>query len=210
MKESIVNWLKANGAKHLEALVIAGALVFGGRAWLQEHDARLQADTQVKSAQSAIDSLKAQQNTVRQEADKQVIVLQKEAAAVQTAPQAIQALQKDPEVKAALPTLETVPNAPDQVQVNALDLFKGVNKCEQDAVNLGACTKELDLQKQIDTQKDTQITALKKKPGFWSRLGKGAKIVGCSAAGGALGSLAKSPQGAAIGAAAGAGVCQIF
>ena len=210
MKQALINWLKANAGKHIEALVIAGALIFVGRMWLQEHDARLQADTQVKTAQAAIDTLKQQQSVIAQAAKVQIVTLREQAATVQTPVQAVQALQKDPEVKTVLPTLETVPDAPDMVKVNALDLFKGVNQCEQDAVTATSCTKELDIQKQIDTQKDVEITALKKKPGFFKRLLKGAKVVGCSAAGGYLGGLTKNPQGAAIGAAAGAGVCQAF
>lgn len=210
---TILNWLKANAVKHLEALAIAGALVFAGCMWLREHDARIQADAQVKTAQSAIDGLQKQQAQVAQAAKSQVVILQKEAAAVQTPAQAITALQSP-----ALPVpansapldVTALPSAPDKVAVSALPLFQDLNTCKQDEVNLGACTQELTIQKQIDTQKDTEITALKKKPGFWTRLVKGAKVVGCSAAGGALGSLTKSPQGAAIGAATGAGVCQMF
>lgn len=206
---TILQWLKTEGGKHLEGLIIAAVLVFGGRMWLQDHDARIQADAKVNAAQSTIDGLKTQQGTVEKAAAAQVIVLKQEAATVQTPAQAVIALEKDPEVKAALPSLASVPNAPDEVQLNALDLFKGVNKCEQDSVNLGACTQELSIQKQIDVQKDSEIAAEKKKPGFLSRLGKGLKVIGCAGAGGALGSLAGS-KGAAIGAATGAGVCQMF
>jgi hypothetical protein len=205
----LIEWLKANAAKHVEALVIAAVLVFAGRIFLQEHDARIVADAQVKAAQSTIDDLKKQQTEVEKVAKAQVIVLQKEAVAVKTGPQAIESLDNDPQVKAVLPSLTPVPDEPGIVQVNALDLFKGVNACEQNSVNLGACSKELDIEKQIDGQKDDQIVALKKKPSFLRRLGKAALVVGCAAGGGAAGSLAGG-RGAAIGAAAGAGVCQMF
>jgi hypothetical protein len=210
MKAAILTWLKANAAKHVEAIIIASALIFVGRMWLQEHDARTKADATVKTAQVQIDTLAKQQTATAQAAKVEVTILQKQADAVKTAPQAVQALQKDPEVKAVLPSLTTVPDAPDTVKVNALDLFKGVNQCEQDAVNVGACTKELTIQKQITTEKDVQIVALKAKPKFLHRLAKAGKVIGCSAAGGFVGSYLKGGQGAAIGAAAGAGICQAF
>ncbi|HZP06752.1 MAG TPA: hypothetical protein VFB43_17770 [Terracidiphilus sp.] len=205
----MIEWLKANAGKHVEALVIAVALVFGGRLYLQEHDARMQADAQVKAAQTAIDSLQKQQTAVQTQAAKEVVVLQERAASVQTAPQAVQALQSDPQVKAVLPDLAALPDSPN-VSVNSLDLFKGANQCEQCAVNLAAEQKQLDLQKQIDVQKDTEIAALRKKPSFLHRFLGAAKVVGCSAAGGALGGLTKSAEGAAVGAATGAAVCQMF
>ena len=210
MKQELLNWLKANTGKHLEALVIAGAIVFVGRIYLQEHDARLRADAEVKTAQTEITDLQKQQSAVQQAAKTQVVVLQQKAAEVKTAPEAVTALQSDAQVKTALPSLTQLPDAPDQLKVNSLELFRGVSKCEQDAVQLGACTKTLDLQKQITTEKDTEITVLKRKPSFWHRLGKALKIIGCAGAGAAIGGLTKSASGAAIGGAAGAGLCQAF
>jgi hypothetical protein len=206
---TLIAWLKTEGSKHLEALIIAGAIILVGRALLQEHDARLAAEAKIAAAQTTIDGLKAQQANVQKAATAQVVVLRQEAAAVQTPVQAVTALEKDPEVKAALPSLASVPDAPEAVQLNALDLFKGVNACEQNEVNLNACSQELTLEKQIDVQKDAEVKAAQKKPGFFARLGKTAKVLGCAAAGGALGSLAGA-KGAAIGAASGAGVCQLF
>ena len=206
---NILAWIKTNGGKHIWAIAIAAALILGGRLWLAEHDASLQADATVKAAQAQIDALKSQRTTIAKAAQLQVTVLQKQADAVKTAPEATAALQQDAEVKTALPSLAVLPDSPGKVQVDALELFKGVNKCEQDSIQLGACVKELDIQTQIDTKKDEQITALKKKPGFWKRMGKAAKVIGCAAGGGAAGSLAGA-KGAAIGAAVGAGVCQAF
>ncbi len=213
MKQALIDWLKANAGKHIEALVIAGALIFVGRLWLQEHDARLQADATVKTAQTTIDAIKQQQTAVRQTAAKEVIVLQKEAAAVKTPAQAVTALTRpSADMAPVVAPLEVtaLPDAPDQVAVEALPLDKVLNGCRQDSVNLTACTKELSLEKQIDAQKDVQITALKAKPNFWHRLGKAAKVIGCAGAGGAVGSYLKGGQGAALGAAAGAGICEAF
>lgn len=208
-----MNWIKTHLSTHVGYLVVIGVVLLAGRLWLQEHDARLRADAQVKAAQSTIDTLKQQQTEVSNAAKSQVIVLQKEAAAVQTPAQAVKALAAPvPELQPVSAPLNTevLPDAPDRVSVEALPLYQTLNSCKQDAINLGACSKELDFQNQIDAQKDVQITALKKKPGFFHRLGRAAKIIGCAGAGGALGGLTKSPSGAAIGAAAGAGICQAF
>ena len=178
----MITWLKENAGKHLEALVIASALVLGGHFYLTEHDARVKADATVKAAQTTIDTLQKTQTAVQQTAAREVIVLQKEAATVKTAPQAEAALKADTAVTAALPSMEVVPDAPGKVEVDAVELFKGVNKCEIDAVNVGACTKELDIEKQITTQKDTEIVALKKKPSFWHRAKDTAITLGIGAA----------------------------
>ena len=210
MWASIANWCKQNGGKHAEAIIIAAVLVFFGRTWLQEHDARLRADATVKAAQTQIGDLQKQQTAVHEAAQTKVVVLEKTAEQVKTAQQAVKALQADTEVKAALPSLTPDPELPDQLNVNALQLFQGVNKCEQDAVQLGATTQELTIQKQITAQKDAQIAALKKKPSFWTRVKHGAIDIGCAGAAGALGALTKSPQAGAIGAMGITAACHLF
>jgi hypothetical protein len=202
-----MNWLKANAGKHIEALIIAGALVFFGRLWLQEHDARLQADAADKTAETTIASLQKQQTQVTQAAKIQVVQLQAAAQAVQTPAEAFKAL---PEVEPVPLHADTLPTEPERATVDVLPLYQTLNACKQDAVNLAACTTTLDLEKRITTQKDVEITALKKKPNFFHRLGKVAKVVACAGAGGAAGGYLKGGSGAAIGAAAGAGVCQLF
>lgn len=205
MKQSIVDWLKANAGKHVESLVIAGALLFGGRMWIQDHDARLQADAAVKTAEANVKALQAQQVKVVKDTQTKVVVLQQKSAAVDTPVKAVAALpEAAPELKA-----EPLPDTPDKVAVDALPLFKDINQGQQCAVELQGCQAALTLQKSIDGEKDTEVKAEAKKPGFFHRLGKGLKVVGCSAGGAAVGSLAGS-KGAAIGAAVGAGACQAF
>lgn len=208
-----MNCIKTHLPTHVGYLVIIGVVLFAGRLWLREHDARLRADVQVKAAQATIDGLEKQQSAVAETAKSQVIVLQKEAADVKTPAQAVKAITApapDLNAETAPMDAEVLPDAPERVSVNALPLFRALNSCKQDAVNLQACTGELDIQKRITAQKDVQIVALKKRPGFFHRLGKAAKVIGCAAAGAAAGSLSKSASGAAIGAAAGAGICQLF
>jgi hypothetical protein len=206
MRQALIDWLKANGGKHAEALVIAGALVFGGRMYLQEHDARLRADTAVKTAEENVKALTAQQATVQHDVQTKVVILRDKAAEVNTAEKAIAAIPETaPELKAV-----PLPDAPDMVAVKAVPLFKELNQGQQCALELQGCQESLALQKQIDAEKDKEVKAEQRKPGFLHRLGKGLKVIGCAAGGAAVGGLAKSPTGAAIGAAAGAGVCQMF
>lgn len=206
-----MNWIKTHLLTHVGYLIIIGVLLFAGRVWLQEHDARLRADAQVQTAQATIRNLEQQQAETARQAKSQTIVLEKEAATVKTPAQAIKAvIQPTPDLQTEAAPLDAtvLPDAPDRLAVKALPLYQTLNACKVDRINLQACGKELDIQKQITAEKDVQIIALK-KPGFFHRLGKTAKIIGCAAAGGALGGL-KSPSGAAIGAAAGAGICQLF
>ena len=181
--------------------------------WLIEHDSRLAAETQIKSVQSNIESLQKQQQVVTTQVVKELQPLQIIEKQVQTAPEAIKVLTNPAQVSelGAVPLdIQTLPNAPDQVAVKALPLVDLLDGCKQDNLNLGGCTTTLNLQKQIDGDKDLEITALKAKPKFWSRVTKGLKVIGCSAGGAAFGSLVKGSEGAAVGAGLGAGICQIF
>jgi hypothetical protein len=192
MKDAFVTWLKANAGKHTEAIVVAVVLFLGARLWLQEHDARLAADATVKTAQTAIADLQKQQAAVAQVAKVQIVQLQSAAAAVRTTPEAITdmptvtptATQSNP-----APELdaEALPDAPNKVSVDAVPLYLDLNACKQDSVNLAACSKELSIQKDITTQKDVEIVALKKKPAFWHRVKETAITLGVGAGIGAIG-----------------------
>lgn len=180
--EAIITYLKTTATKHILFIAVVVAGFFIGRAYLAERDARAKAEATVKTAQTQIDTLAKQQTATAQAAKVQITVLQKAAEAVQTAPQAVKALETDNAVKDVLPSMAVLPDAPGKVSVDALELFKGVNKCEQDAVTATSCTQELTLQKQIATEKDGQIAALKKKPSFWTRAKNEALTIGISAA----------------------------
>lgn len=183
MKATILGYLKTSAGKHVFfiALLIAGIML--GRSWLAEHDARLTADSAVKTAQTEIATLQQQQVTATQAAKVQVIALQSQAAAVKTAPQAIAAL---PTVSADLHAetipAEALPDAPQKVAVDAVPLYQQLNECKQTAVNLNACEINLGFEKQINADKDTEISALKAKPGFWHRVKTTAITVGIGVA----------------------------
>ena len=210
--EAILTYLRTTAGKHVFGIALVVSAVFVGRVYLQDHDARIAADAAVKTAQSTIDGLKAQQAQVGKVAQAQVIVLKQEAATIRTPTEAVTALTTPAtaaQVDATPLNVEALPDAPTRVSVDALPFYGKLSECAQDTVNLSACSQELTLQKQITAQKDVEITALKKKPSFLHRLGKAAKIIGCAGAGAAAGSLA-GVKGAAIGGAAGAGICQAF
>lgn len=175
----ILTYLKESAGRHLFGIAVAVGLLIAGRSYLAEHDARLIAEQTIKTAQVQIDSLQKQSAVITQAGQQKVMVLQKQAEAVKTPAQAI----------AALPAVSTVdlhpaalPDAPSAVQVDALPLYQELNTCKQDAVNLGVCGANLDIEKQVTAQKDVEITALKKKPGFWHRVRQTAEMVAIGAA----------------------------
>lgn len=164
--------------KHILGVLVAAALLLAGHSYMAEHDARLVAEQTIKTAQTQIDGLQKQQQIAEQAGQAQIAVLQKQAAAVKTPAQAVQAIQAAPDLSALPLNVRPAPGLPDAVTVDALPLYQELNTCKQDAVNLGVCSTKLDLQTQIDKDKDTQITALKKKPGFWKRVKTTAEVVG--------------------------------
>jgi hypothetical protein len=178
-----MNFIKTN-AGHILGFLLLVVAVIVFHSWLGEHDARLVADGQVKAAQATIDTLKSQQSALTEAAKVEVTVLQKAAAEVKTAPEAIAAL---PSVAVVPIEAEAIPDAPDRTSVLAVPLYQDLNSCKQCTVNLDATTKKLNLQVEIDAEKDTEITALKKKPGFWHRVKETSITLGIGAGIGAVG-----------------------
>jgi hypothetical protein len=199
-----VNW-KEYAKQHLPALAVAAVIVFGGRMWLQDHDARLKAESTVKQAEEAVRGLQARQTAIQKTTASRLVVLHDKAVQVDTPAKAIQATAETaPELAAtALPDAE-------RVSVKAEPLYQDLNKAAQDRVSLAGCEDSLALQKAITAEKDKEVIAERKKPTFLRRLGKAAKVVGCAGAGGLVGGLSKQPGAAGIGAATGAAVCQMF
>jgi hypothetical protein len=178
VKQEIINYLKNTAGGHLVILALVVLAFIGGSSWLQEHDARIKAEITVKAAQEQINTLQAKKGDADKAAKTQIVILQKEAAAVKTPRQAIDAL---PSVTNAPLAPVPVTDLPDDVAVNAVALYKNLNECKQDAVNLAACSAKLDIQEQIDGKKDEQITALRKKPGFWKAVKSKAITLGIGA-----------------------------
>lgn len=175
MTTAILTYLKTTAVKHILfiALCVAGFVVF--RSYMAEHDARLVAEGKITSAEKTVAALEVQQTKMTEAAKVEVTVLQKQADAVKTAPEAITALPtvSVPELKA-----EALPDAPDRVSVEAVPLYQELNACKVDGVNLSACALNLAAEKQITAQKDIEIAALKQKPSFWHRVKTSAIEVG--------------------------------
>lgn len=168
--------------KHID-FFIGGALLLLvfllGISWGHEHDARLKAEQTIKESVNTVTGLKAEVDAVDKAGKAKIAVLQKQASSVKTPAQAIQ----------AIPALTDIPlnvrpavGLPASVIVDAVPLFEELNKCKQDAVNLGVCSTKLDLEQKIDAQKDVEIKALKAKPAFWHRVKQTAITIGIGAA----------------------------
>lgn len=173
----IAKFIKVHGL----VLVWVAILAFIAVLWVQDHDARLRADIAVKASETDIKGLRGQAADVQKTADKRVQAIQREASAVRTPSQAIEAL---PSVLTADIKPEVLPDAPGKVSVEAVPLYQELATCKITAVRLDACTKELDIEKAIGTQKDVEIKALKAKPSFWHHVKTTAITLGIGAVAG--------------------------
>lgn len=160
---------------HVFWIVLVAGGLFAFREYLAEHDARLRAEIGVKDAQVQIDALKQQISTRQVETEKQVQVIVKEVAAAKTPEQQIAEI---PKLATQPLNPEVLPDAPSAVKVQLEPLVAQLEQCKIDSIKLGACQQEVADRLQLEAQQDRQVDLLKKKPGFWKRLGSGAKKVG--------------------------------
>jgi hypothetical protein len=175
----LISYLKTSAAKHVLGIAVAVFVVIAFRSYMAEHDARIVAEATIKQVQVQVANLQKQKQDVKAAADVQIATLQKEAKKVQTPTQAIAAI---PQVS-TLPLAPTpLPDAPDKVAVDALPLFQQLSKCRQCDAALAADEAQLKLDEQIEAQKDTEITALKRKPSFWKRVEKTTEVLAIGAA----------------------------
>ena len=152
--------------------------------WLQEHDSRVAADAAIKASQTTIAQLQQQIATTNNQAAQKVQTIVKVVHDAQTPAQVVAALPQFPD----LPVLgaRTVPGDPVDVEVAAQPLMDLIGRYETVVTNLNACQADFAAQKAIDVQKDTQIAVLRKKPKFWHRVGRAAKLIGIGIGIGAL------------------------
>ena len=143
------------------AIIIGSALglaiVLGGFEWLQEHDARLKAQTQTAVQQKSIDQAKADAVTVQQQLAARLQALEAQRQQPATAPQiVIDAAKLFPNLPAQLqvvtppPTTQMVNGKPVEVpsapvvqipQVDFAALQNGAISCQENAAKLDACTR---------------------------------------------------------------------
>lgn len=157
-----MNYIKT----HLFYIILIGLALVAGRAWLQEHDSRLVAETSVKESQARVKDLEGQVVAIKTAADARVKDLQAQARAIKTPAQAIAAI---PDVS-NIP-LRPLPAGPTSVTVEAIPLYQELAACRVTEVKLNACEKTAEVTQEAVKEKDIQIAALKKKPGFFKRLG---------------------------------------
>jgi hypothetical protein len=155
-------------------VALAVALLIGHTA-IQEHDARVLADAQIKTAQATIQNLQSQIATTNAQAAASVRKVSTFVRNVSTPAQAVPAI---PELTNMPLQARPAVDNPAQVSVDAIPLVQLLGQAKEDEINLGACQADLKSETAIAQQKDQQIAALKKKPKFWTRVRKDLEIVG--------------------------------
>lgn len=170
--------LKTFVLSHLIWVVLLGASFVGFQAWKGEHDARILADATVKAAQYQIVTLQQQIVERDKAAAIQVAPIVKIIHDVQTVPQAVAALPQVLNTPLALPVEVHSDNSVTIPEPDILSLFAQVADDKVCRQLFTASQADLADEKAIATQQVTQITALKKKPSFWHRVGSVVKEVG--------------------------------
>lgn len=156
-------------------LVAAAIAVLGFRSWLQEHDARLQAQEQERVSEAVIQqndvvvkSLKQQMAETQAEADRKTAVIRHQQAAIKTPAQAVPAIVDAAQLPVnsfkALPTGNYEVTGPATVAI-AQTLEDG-RVC---AVQLTACTSVLASERQTNDLLASNNTELTKEKETWKR-----------------------------------------
>lgn len=222
---------KAIGAA---AIVLLALCCMAGYQWLQEHDARLQAQSesalQKRVSAEAQAAIQAAQESKRQNdadlktalaaiaAQRTVVVTPQQAAAVANqlpglpVPVRVQAV----EASASAPATEeiVIPKA----DIPAFQKYK--LDCDEKSARLNVCQLNAAADKLIGDQRGVQLAAMTKDRDNWKaaanggtwkrRLAKSLKCIGFSAGGAYLGAKVKDGTGAAVGAIAGQVGCSLF
>lgn len=149
------------------AIILIGVVC--GRLWLKEHDVRVLAEQQVKVSEAQIKTLQAQAVT-------QVAALHTHVVAVKTVPQAI----------AEIPELTNLPINARAVPDSRVDVTVAWQPLLASLEHGKECDIQLTAETAIVAQKNVEITSLKKKPSFFSRVRHVAEAVGVGIAIGAL------------------------
>lgn len=162
---------------HIVWIVAVSAALFFGHIALQNHDATLAANATIKASQDTIAQLKQQIAQTDAAAASKVQTIVKVVHDAQTPAQVVQALpQIDPNIAAAL----NARVAPDMsnIVVAPQPLLQVVGDLEASKIQLGACQSDLTKEQGIEQAQTVEITALKKKPKFWNRVGSTLKVAG--------------------------------
>jgi hypothetical protein len=164
---------------HLFYWIIGALALFAFYTWLQEHDARLLAETQVKQSEDVVTDLRSQIASRKEQTDQQKQVIIREVHDAVTPAQQIALIPKLAEVPLNPAPL---PDAPSAVKVELEPLITQLAKCKDDAISLGACHQDTLNLDSIIFEKEKEIKALGHKPGFWKRLASDSRKIGVGAA----------------------------
>ncbi len=183
----------------IPSVLFVGFLIFTGYGWLQEHDARLQAETQTGQQQKQIDGLKQQQAATQNALTRQLTALERMRQTPATASQMVS------DARTLLPGLPvplqvetgprdaSLPNAPSAQSIVIPEAdFKSIQDaqitCEESAAKLATCQSLGDNDKKqiqlAEQQRDEWKTAAK-GGSVWHRALGAAKWFGVGAGAGA-------------------------
>lgn len=173
--------------------------------WLRDHDARIRAEQHNRESDARIATLEQDKAAALQAGKEAKAALQKKAAEVKTPAQAIAAI---PDMSDIPLSARPLPDMPTAVAVEALPLFQELNKCKQNAVDLGTCQLTYGAEQKENAELKGQVETLKKAQGggFFQRMKRCAVRGGIGAgAGGMFG----GQKGLIGGAALGFGSCLV-
>lgn len=153
---------------HAMYIVLIGLGLIGFHSWLTEHDSRVQAETTVRESVARVKDLQAQVVSISTQRDVKVAAIVAAAAKVKTPAQAITGI---PEVSNVPLNARAVPDLPTAVTVEAQPLYAELAQCRVTEVKLNACEQTAQVNAQVVKEQVLQITALKKRPSFWRRVG---------------------------------------
>lgn len=171
----MISWIKTYAAHHLFYIILIVVGVLSFHVWLQEHDAKVAAQTVAKQQEALVADLKQQIEATQAQAAQKVQVIK----------QVVQKANTSTEVAAAIPSLtdlhinaQPVPNDPIHLQVDALPLMQLAGQAKEEEIQLAACEQVGELKDKQLAAKDVEIVALKKKPRFITRIKNVAEAVG--------------------------------
>lgn len=152
---------------HIFYIVLIIVSIIAVHIWIQEHDARKQAEQSVKIAETQVKDLQAQIQAVNAASQKQVQVVVKTVAAAKTPAQVVSTV---PQLTDAPLNARVSIDNPNQVSVDSQPFIQLLGQCKEDSLSLGACQKTEALQTEQLAEKDKEVASLKAKPKFWARV----------------------------------------
>jgi hypothetical protein len=168
-------------------VVLGLAIVLGGYEWLQDHDARLKAESTqtaqqqvIATAQKSIEQAKADEEQTVSSLQAQLAAIASQRTVVVTPPQAAAVANTLPNLPAQVqvqqvPATPTAP-ASQQIVIPQADIpaFQAYKlDCDESSAKLTACTLNAASAAVIQTSTDTKLAAVTKERDTWEATAKG-------------------------------------